>query len=323
MRPSPDPSAIYALINTRNISWCTTALDTTASSLRHNYVTRVHGRCICSVIDTELAAQPSTSSISQPSLWHARRDVRRIIFGTWALVAGYVVWGAVIFHSTGPGLGGGAQADGSVRVVLAWWVWYPVIATTQGSLTLVLHFAEVVVSSLRDEATWREAAGARGPWLSSNPVRNVFSSWTSVFLLAAKPFLHWMFSLCCDMALIQGDYTQSESEAVTNMHWYLSMGATQIWNLSIALDLFAALLTLLARQRPQGPQPATYGHIQTLANLVDEWPADGAERLWWGHKGSYTVVGSGFESGGESAKWYHAGTSGRPLPPVRIEGLYA
>jgi len=54
----------------------------------------------------------------------------------------------------------------------------------------------------------------------------------------------------------------------------------QIWNLSIALFIFSSFFTFAALRRPCGPQPAAYGHLQTLANLVDEW----SPVMWWGHK---------------------------------------
>jgi hypothetical protein len=54
----------------------------------------------------------------------------------------------------------------------------------------------------------------------------------------------------------------------------------QIWNLCIALFTFACIFTFVALRRPRGPQPAAYGHLQTLANLVDEW----SPVMWWGHK---------------------------------------
>src|SRR5258708_39056469 len=54
----------------------------------------------------------------------------------------------------------------------------------------------------------------------------------------------------------------------------------QIWNLCIALSIFACFFTLVTLRRPRGPQPAAYGHLQTLANLVDEW----SPVMWWGHK---------------------------------------
>jgi hypothetical protein len=54
----------------------------------------------------------------------------------------------------------------------------------------------------------------------------------------------------------------------------------QIIYLTIALFAFATVSTFVARRHPQGPQPAAYGHLQTLANLVDEW----SPTMWWGLK---------------------------------------
>jgi hypothetical protein len=62
------------------------------------------------------------------------------------------------------------------------------------------------------------------------------------------------------------------------------MNIPQILYLTGALALLALFATRIALARPKGPQPATYGHLQTLVDLVDEWPFfDG--KLYWGHKG--------------------------------------
>jgi hypothetical protein len=55
----------------------------------------------------------------------------------------------------------------------------------------------------------------------------------------------------------------------------------QVWNLCIELFIFAHFFTLVAFYRPRGSQPAAYGHLRTLANLVGEW----SPVMWWGHKG--------------------------------------
>ncbi|KAG2148052.1 hypothetical protein DEU56DRAFT_107625 [Suillus clintonianus] len=60
------------------------------------------------------------------------------------------------------------------------------------------------------------------------------------------------------------------------------------------------VFTVVALRRPRGPQPAAYGHLQTLANLVDEWSLV----MWWGHK----------EDG---IPFCHAGTSDDSLPAVK------
>jgi len=103
--------------------------------------------------------------------------------------------------------------------------------------------------------------------------------------------------------------------------WY----PVQILNFSLALGVFTVILTLLALWRPRGPQPATYGHIQTLANLIDEWPAEGQKQIYWGHKGLYEPgcdedMSSDWDVG---EKWCHTGTSSEPLGTVKINALYA
>jgi hypothetical protein len=68
----------------------------------------------------------------------------------------------------------------------------------------------------------------------------------------------------------------------------------QIIYLTLGLLIFALISTFIARRRPRGPQPAAYGHLQTLANLVDEW----SSTMWWGHKSDDKVIchaGESFE----------------------------
>ncbi|KAJ8590765.1 hypothetical protein M405DRAFT_815528, partial [Rhizopogon salebrosus TDB-379] len=79
-----------------------------------------------------------------------------------------------------------------------------------------------------------------------------------------------------------------------------------ISNLCIALFIFAFFCTVIALHRPRGPQPAVYGHLQTLANLIDER----SPVMWWGHK----------EDG---IPYCHAGTSDHALPPVKMDCVYA
>ena len=58
------------------------------------------------------------------------------------------------------------------------------------------------------------------------------------------------------------------------------------------------------RHHPPTSQPSTYGHLQTLVNLIDEWH-DESDTLHWGHK------------------WdNHAGTSKDKLEPVKLEMYY-
>lgn len=98
----------------------------------------------------------------------------------------------------------------------------------------------------------------------------------------------------------------------------------KIWYLAVALFILATTFTFLATRRPRGPQPVAYGHVQTLANLVDVW----SPTMWWGHKGG----GKPLCYAGARYRWTHAyqplicvplGTSDWPLPPPRMIAWYA
>ncbi|KAF9246883.1 hypothetical protein BU15DRAFT_69741 [Melanogaster broomeanus] len=159
------------------------------------------------------------------------------------------------------------------------------MAAIQGPLTLSLHCSELVANVIRDERIWRKATtkGARQCrrilWLLPLEVLSIS------LLLAAKPLLHWMLGLAISLA---------------------GSSKGRILNFAGALLIFSLTCTIVALRRLKGPQPAAYGHVQTLANLIDEW----SPTMWWGHKDD------GFQH-------RHAGTCDYPLPDVEMDMLYA
>ncbi|KZP07619.1 hypothetical protein FIBSPDRAFT_803859 [Athelia psychrophila] len=58
-------------------------------------------------------------------------------------------------------------------------------------------------------------------------------------------------------------------------------------------------MTCIMFRRNRGAQPAAFGHIQTLVDVIDVW----APKIYWGYKASNKSTG-------------HAGTSEWPLPPM-------
>lgn len=75
----------------------------------------------------------------------------------------------------------------------------------------------------------------------------------------------------------------SSSQVTINQsppQFVVDLTCPQIWNMAAAFAIFTAIMTIIATRRPRGPQPAAYGHFQTLANLVDEWHPV----MYWGHK---------------------------------------
>ncbi|KAL4067253.1 hypothetical protein V8B97DRAFT_943195 [Scleroderma yunnanense] len=75
------------------------------------------------------------------------------------------------------------------------------------------------------------------------------------------------------------------------------------FNLAAALFIFAFTLMLVECRRQNGPKPAAYGYIQTLANLINEW----LPVMRWGDKPVSC-----------QSQFRHAGGSDSPLPLVRM-----
>lgn len=73
----------------------------------------------------------------------------------------------------------------------------------------------------------------------------------------------------------------------------------------LALAMFA---TIMAFWPPRGHQPVAWGHVQTLADLVDDWGDVNSRKgkLWWGDKNP------------DRATLRHAGTSGQDIGVGKI-----
>ena len=80
----------------------------------------------------------------------------------------------------------------------------------------------------------------------------------------------------------------------------VNMYPPQILYFTIALSLVVGLATYISLIRPWGSTPATYGHLQTIMDFID----DPHPRMFWGHK--------------EDGEYCYAGTSSKRLPqPIR------
>ncbi|KZP21093.1 hypothetical protein FIBSPDRAFT_861005 [Athelia psychrophila] len=263
------------------------------------------------VIDKDNALPPTRRQ--QPTAWQSHPAVRKVVIGLWLLCFACIVWGGWVYvvwlisPSDGTTL---ATTMGpwslfpnnetttmdynfdidTVHGIRTWpWI-FGLFAAFQGSLTFGLHCAELNVNIIRDERQWRRATTSSGMVMSRSPLASVLGSWPNVLLLVAKPTLHWLFGQAMSIRA-----TVNPLEAVL-LSVKLANCPIQIWNLAIGLIIFTVGITFLAFYRPRGPQPATFGHIQTLADAIDVW----APIIWWGYK--------------ESTR--HAGTSDWPLPPM-------
>jgi hypothetical protein len=158
----------------------------------------------------------------------------------------------------------------------------------QGLQTVGLHCAELIINMSRDEALWRRAtlfpsgSSSKFLWTSqgasfvSDPFISALLSWQNVILFLLKAFLHWCFGQAIAFAYYPADQDPDSDNPITSLTKWTYAGDLVIAFRTGALlvyggsaVLLAAFITYLALRKPKGPQPAAWGHIQTLANLVD------------------------------------------------------
>ncbi|KAG1801191.1 uncharacterized protein BJ212DRAFT_1591432 [Suillus subaureus] len=302
--------ALSAMRAVKILTWSSSPFDLTAALVHHTQLTPATLRCMHCVSDLDTDGGPAKPSEIQPSAWHAHPSIRKVVISLWVIVAACAGWAALVTY-----ISHNHSKDTSIPMTTKTWSFLPNqsssyilyfmpgvnlevwillfvnIAVIQGPLTLGLHCSELIANVIRDERQWRCATGRKGLRTMMNPVKTIFTRPICLILFLAKPFLHWMFGLSFQ---IYNDIFDGAPPRLS------------IWNLCIALFIFASFFTFVARGRPCGPQPAAYGHLQTLANLVDEW----SPVMWWGHK----------EDG---IPYCHAGTSDHPLPDVKMDCVYA
>ncbi|KAG1859010.1 hypothetical protein DFJ58DRAFT_726470 [Suillus subalutaceus] len=297
--------ALSAIRAVKILTWSSSPFDLTAALVHHTQLTHATSRCMCCVSDLDTDVGPVKPLEIQPSAWHAHPSIRKVIISLWVIVAACAGWATLVTYisdraNSGPGFIPMTphtwsflpnQSSSYISYPMpgvnleVWILLFFNIAVVQGPLTLGLHCSELIANVIRDERQWRCATGRKGLRTAMNPVKTIFTQPICLVLFVAKPFL-------------LSDEKLGGS--------YVYMNTAQIWNLCIALLIFACFFTFVALRRPRGPQPAAYGHLQTLADLVDEW----SPVMWWGHK----------EDG---IPYCHAGTSDHPLPDVKMDCVYA
>jgi len=125
---------------------------------------------------------------------------------------------------------------------------------------LALHCVEELLVNLsRDEAIWRCATTAPGLKVSVyNSVTAAVTAWQTAMLFLLKAAVHWMFGLTIAI-------TTSESFPKILLH------PIQMAYLRIPVAVLGALTSYIAPRRPSSPQSAAHGHLQTMADLIDEF----------------------------------------------------
>ncbi len=311
-------------------TWSSSPIDMVWASVLTGQRRRFENRCLISVHDSSdpITTIPRKPEPQQRPALYAHRQIRNILIYLWILVLVVFIWFACLLGSI-TYLSHNCPSDRGCSVYLgSSWSLLPDTDTitslaqidTLGSdfnvrvgvrpnpglaltflltmafqsiLTMGLHCTELLVNISRDEDIWRETTTQCG-YIPRNALVTVIRSWKNIILLMLKPIIHWLLGL--------------------GMTFYYGAGIfmrpPQLLYLSIALVVLAGLGTFVCLTKPKGPQPAAFGHVQTLANLIDEW-SEPSEPLFWGSKGR-GVRGI-----------CHAGTSSSPLKEVDMAEVYA
>ena len=317
---------------TRIPSWSPNPLWNTVTCLKGSgLVEHRPGRCMQSVADRHKEAQPTRPRHSQPRLWSIRAT-RWIVVAVWALSVVSFIWAGIIIYiptlmfshnpfvfrwDTDPGdtysnvifgmdpSTNDPQVDVTFPPGLQFFLGILFLFFVQGLQAVGLHCIELLVNMSRDEDVWRSAVRPKGtsPY-STGPFLAALSSWRTVLLSALKVVQHWLLgqSMVPHYHLDEpGPYSQ----------FTFNMSSSRLLVFACVSAVAALFTTLLACWPVRGPQPAAWGHLQTLGDLIDEWNAPQG-RLWWGDKGEIDGV-------------RHAGTAGSRHEVGRIhqDVLYA
>lgn len=308
-------------------TWSSHPLNNALIALQGKLFIRQKGRCLHSFLSTD---EPSTSrrpQLRQPRLLNLRVTKLILVFAwvlalaVWGWFAGLVkiitrdyaqdfrwLWEDVesdytltldMGGETNVSVAMGMEPPSfNVQVFLA----ILFLCALQGFQAIGLHCVELLVNLDRDEKLWRAASGPKGAALKSLPLLAALKNWENCLLFALKPALHWLMGASIFPTF--GEYGFS-----------FQMSYSRLLVYGVGCVVAASFATFLAARRPRGYQPATWGHLQTIINCVDEW----SEEMWWGDKGELDKA----EEDGACCR--HAGFASNRCDVAEIRGdaLYA
>ncbi len=291
----------WALVTADMPTWSSNPLDVVRECMHENEGHRVYhrpGRCMMSAHMAREDRRNCKPRSTQKSMFAAHETVRWVFFLLWILPPLGGIWGgaiyAIILRGDVHGVLGRSWAllpvftgytdsncrahtctDGTSILNVAWSTYSGAPGTLgsiflitgfQAVVTMSLHCAELIVNLSRDEAVYRKLIGPKGTNGHYNSIVAACSSWQTITLFCFKAGVHWLFGLAINLSFRLG----------------VNLYPPQIFyftGLALAVALFG---TYLAFRRPQGYLPASYGHIQTIADVIDEWADSGC--MFWGHK---------------------------------------
>lgn len=319
--------ATWALLLRRDWpTWSSNPHDIAAActSQPHHPLLRRTGRCLQGLDQINAPAMSMYPAKRQTYAYKSNKEVRHLTWVVWAVFGLCCSWTIGVIIATAvkspetlswSGFWNPFDTAGGIAIPLLNknyaiygiiakdFIWlFVLICILQSVVTLATHCAELHVNLSRDEATWREASSKRGHVRNSNALRNIFTCYQSIVLIVLKVGVQWFFGLTFSIDIYEGMY----------------LSGPQALYLTLIILMLALFATWLVLQKPRGPQPATFGHLQTLIDMIDEWPG-ARDTMYWGDKGQYQGLGP------DQAylKLRHAGTSKARLEPIVMSAEYA
>lgn len=294
-------------------TWSSNPLNNTLAAL-HGRLNRRPGRCMMALSQGYVKTEPVRPLSRQQSFRKCRSGLSKLSIFVWCIAVLMVTWAVSVClviksasendehipwtlrFSWSPKID---EGDGEVQSQanyfqisilkykqgdesLPWplglqcFVTLLLVCAIQAPQTLGLHIIELVVNVSRDEQCWRDANrfyGGNGAQLKVNALVSALRSWEYLLLFLMKTVLHWLI----------GQSLQPSFVVFKNI--VFEMIYPRLFVTASVEILLAGFVTYLIYRRPSGPQPAAWGHLQTLADLVDAWDLDERGRMFWGDKG--------------------------------------
>lgn len=285
---------LYGKIGRRILSWSASPLNTALACLHHGLYNRRPGRGMMGVESKGLPSGPQRPQRRQPSMRKPCGATFNIVYFLFFLAFLTIVLAVTIytlcvhlnrvqyysfFNDGAPGGDRGEVSTTGISVgIQTSYVLLPQLLVflfglaMQSIITFALHCAELVVNVSRDEGSWRAAAEPAGTALGDGAAKSARTSLAWLFLFVLKPVLQWLFG--------------AQGISYSNNHGgSIEFNPVPLFVLAGVATLLAVFATCLVCRKQRGPQPAAYGHLQTLVDCIDDWGQGDTGRLWWGYKG--------------------------------------
>ena len=172
------------------------------------------------------------------------------------------------------------------------------VAALQIALTLALESADMLFKMNHDESAWRRAYTVSGrnknaaressSWqaLMERSRQYAHRHWEDPVSFTFKVISHWLFGLGIQAHGTRSIYKEGNVVNVDFSRVDVVLNYIPIFLLAFVTFILALVSTVLSQRKPHGPQPSVWGHIQTMANLMDhESSFDSQQPIYWGDKG--------------------------------------